>query len=123
VSSGAPAEIKGKAQRFQMPISLITCSAGTGPSAGALNRFGDTTNARAYPAGQTLGQTANFRQTAPKIHVSPGFAAYFGPPPPKRISTPMRGGARDGRGQTGLAANFRQTAPEIHASLVSPKVA
>src|ERR1035437_2848640 len=109
-----------------MPISLITCGAGVGPCAGALNRFGDTTNARAYPAGQTLGQTANFRQTAPKIHVSPGCAAYFGPPPPKRISTLMRGGARGGRGrrgQTGLAANFRQTAPEIHASLVSPRVA
>src|ERR1017187_9845770 len=29
---------------------------------------------RVYPAGQTLGQTANFRQTAPEIHVSPGFA-------------------------------------------------
>jgi hypothetical protein len=28
-----------------------------------------------YPAGQTLGQTANFRQSAPEIHVSPGFAA------------------------------------------------
>jgi hypothetical protein len=27
-----------------------------------------------YPAGQTLGQTANFRQSAPEIHVSPGFA-------------------------------------------------
>src|ERR1019366_1857027 len=27
------------------------------------------------PAGQTLGQTANFRQTASEIHVSPGFAA------------------------------------------------
>src|ERR1035438_3710826 len=37
------------------------------------------TNARAYPEGQTLGQTANFRQTAPEIHVSPGFAAYRGP--------------------------------------------
>jgi hypothetical protein len=31
VSSGAPAEIKGKAQRFQMPISLITCGAGVRP--------------------------------------------------------------------------------------------
>src|ERR1039457_5507938 len=40
------------------------------------NRFGSTTNAQAYPAGQTLGQTANFRQTAPEIHVSPGFAAH-----------------------------------------------
>jgi hypothetical protein len=28
-----------------------------------------------YPAGQTLGQTANLRQTAPEIHVTPGFAA------------------------------------------------
>jgi hypothetical protein len=27
----------------------------------------------AFPAGQTLGQTANFRQTAPEIGVSPGF--------------------------------------------------
>ena len=51
------------------------------------NRFGGTTNARAYPAGQTLGQTANFRQTAPEIHVSPGFAAHFCPAPPKRLST------------------------------------
>jgi uncharacterized protein (DUF2062 family) len=34
---------------------------------------------RAYPAGQTLGQTANFRQTAPEIHVSPGFAAPLPP--------------------------------------------
>ena len=41
------------------------------------NRFGSTTNAQAYPAGQTLGQTANFRQTAPEIHVSPGFAAHY----------------------------------------------
>jgi hypothetical protein len=40
----------------------------------ARDRFGGTTDARAYPAGQTLGQTANFRQTAPEIHVSPGFA-------------------------------------------------
>src|ERR1035441_5659335 len=39
------------------------------------NRFGSTTDAETYPAGQTLGQTANFRQTAPEIHVSPGFAA------------------------------------------------
>src|ERR1035437_2936751 len=35
VSSGAPAEIKEKAQRFQMPISLITCGAGVGPCARA----------------------------------------------------------------------------------------
>src|ERR1017187_4755859 len=41
------------------------------------NGFGSTTNARTYPAGQTLGQTANFRQTAPEIHVSPGFAAHY----------------------------------------------
>jgi len=33
---------------------------------GVRNRFGGTTNARAYPAGQTLGQTASFRQTAPE---------------------------------------------------------
>jgi hypothetical protein len=39
------------------------------------NRLASTTNAETYPAGQTLGQTANFRQTAPEIHVSPGFAA------------------------------------------------
>jgi hypothetical protein len=31
--------------------------------------------------GQTLGQTANFRQTAPEIHVSPGFAAHSYPAP------------------------------------------
>src|ERR1017187_7438769 len=45
------------------------------------------TNARAYPEGQTLGQTANFRQTAPEIHVSPGFAAYRGPPPRSHASS------------------------------------
>jgi hypothetical protein len=39
--------------------------------------FGSTTNARTFPAGQTQGQTANFRQTAPEIHVSPGFAARY----------------------------------------------
>src|SRR5664279_1356425 len=52
-----------------------------------LTVLGDTTNG-GYPAGQTLGQTANFRQTAPEIHVSPGFAACFRPPPSKR---PARG--------------------------------
>ena len=30
---------------------------------------------RGGPAGQTLGQTGNFRQSAPEIHVSPGIAA------------------------------------------------
>jgi hypothetical protein len=30
----------------------------------------------AHPAGQTLGQTANFLQTAKETHVSPGFAAH-----------------------------------------------
>ena len=35
------------------------------------DRFRSTTNAGTYPARQTLGQTANFRQTAPEIHVSP----------------------------------------------------
>jgi hypothetical protein len=30
-----------------------------------------------YPVGQTLGQTANFRQTAPEIGVSPGFASSY----------------------------------------------
>ena len=44
----------------------------------------------AFPMGQTLGQTANFRQTAPKIGVSPGFAAYRGPPPPKQLDTRSR---------------------------------
>src|SRR5260370_32598203 len=44
------------------------------------------------------GQTANFRQTAPEIHVSPQFAECL----------PWAN-----RGQT---ANFRQTAPEIHVS-------
>src|ERR1035437_463255 len=34
---------------------------------GMLKSVGDTTNARAHPAGQTLGQTPNFRQTAPEI--------------------------------------------------------
>src|ERR1017187_10488612 len=42
-----------------------------------LNRFGDTTNGGAYPAGQTLVQSPNFRQTAPEIRGCPGFAAYF----------------------------------------------
>src|ERR1035437_5855248 len=101
-----------------MPISLITCGARVGPCAGALNRFGDTTNARAYPAGQTLGPTANFRQNAPKIHVSPGVAAYFGPTPPKRIRTLTGGG---GKGGTERPVLFSQKpAPKIHASLVSP---
>src|ERR1035437_6290265 len=31
-----------------------------------------------HPAGQTLGQTAKFRQTAPGIHVCPGFATTLG---------------------------------------------
>jgi uncharacterized protein len=55
MSLGAPAEIKGKAQRFQRPISLITCGAGAGPCAGAGGRAGKE--------GQT-GLAANFRQTA-----------------------------------------------------------
>ena len=40
--------------------------------------------------GQTLGQTANFRQTAPEIDVSPGFAAHRGPPTPKTVKHASR---------------------------------
>src|SRR5450759_3475572 len=40
-----------------------------------------------YP-GQTLGQTANFRQTAPEIGVSPGFAAIVQKEPPAKRSRP-----------------------------------
>jgi amino acid adenylation domain-containing protein len=39
----------------------------------ALDRSGGRDERAAYTAGQTLGQTANYRQTAPVIHVSPGF--------------------------------------------------
>src|ERR1035441_6239571 len=66
------------------------------PSQRVRNRFGGTTNARAHPSGQTLGQTANFRQTAPEIHVSPGLAAHFCPAPPKRLSAPSQPGIAAG---------------------------
>src|ERR1035441_7562563 len=62
-----------------------------GGGSGMLNRFGDTTNARAYPAGQTLVQSPSFRQTAPEFRDCPGFAAYFGTPPPRRLSSRARG--------------------------------
>ena len=54
------------------------------PAAGwerVLNRFGDTTDGGAYPAGQTLVQSPKFRQTAPEIRDCPGFVAYFGTTP------------------------------------------
>jgi hypothetical protein len=57
-------------------------------NAGVLNRLGGQEQRGAYPVGQSLGQTANFLQTAQEIHVSPGFAAYFGQPSPRRLSTP-----------------------------------
>ena len=55
MSLGAPAEIKGKAQRFQRPISLITCGAGRGHARGCARRT--------RKEGQT-GLAADFRQTA-----------------------------------------------------------
>src|ERR1035438_1858051 len=50
----------------QLYLELRNCVKG-------IDSFGDRANARAYAVGQTLGQTANFRQSAPEIHVSPGF--------------------------------------------------
>src|ERR1017187_5788914 len=41
---------------------------------GVLNRLGGQEQRGAYRVGQTLGQTANFLQTAQEIHVGPGFA-------------------------------------------------
>src|ERR1035441_8076081 len=46
---------------------------------------------RLYPAGQTLGQTAKFRQTTPEIGVSPGFATHFRPACPKTVKDPRSG--------------------------------
>src|SRR5450759_1326847 len=66
------------------PLYEIATRRGAGR---VLNRFGGNDERGAYPVGQTLGQTANFRQTAPEIHVSPGFAAHSYPAPPKRLST------------------------------------
>src|ERR1035441_7010845 len=42
----------------------------------------------ACPVGRTLGQTAKFRQTAPEIGVSPGFATHFRPALPKTVKHP-----------------------------------
>jgi hypothetical protein len=56
-----------------------------------VNRLGDTTNGGAYPAGQTLVQSPKFRQTAPEIRDCPGFAAYFGTPPPITVEHPAQG--------------------------------
>src|ERR1035441_10207509 len=44
----------------------------------------------ACPVGRTLGQTAKFRQTAPEIGVSPGFATHFRPALPKTVKHPPR---------------------------------
>src|ERR1017187_10715372 len=46
----------------QLYIELRNCVKG-------IDSFGDRANARAYAVRQTLGQTANFRQSAPEIHV------------------------------------------------------
>src|ERR1039457_483475 len=55
---------------------------------------------RLYPAGQTLGQTAKFRQTAPEIGVSPGFATHFRPACPKTVKDPV-GRRSNAEAQTG----------------------
>src|ERR1017187_5320073 len=42
----------------------------------------------AFPVGQTSGTDSQFpANCAGKLGVSPGFAAYSGPPPPKPLST------------------------------------
>src|ERR1022692_2440841 len=49
---------------------------------GRLTALG-TRRTRSLSVGQTLGQTAKFRQTAPEIGVSPGFATHFRPALPQ----------------------------------------
>src|ERR1035441_9843389 len=59
----------------------MTESGGSCPSVPTLRNgifilYGEPAGARLRSRGQTLGQTANSRQKAPEIHVSPGFAAH-----------------------------------------------
>src|ERR1017187_3874905 len=61
---------------------------GPGERRWVLNRFGETTNGQPVPLGKPWGQTAKFRQTAPEIGVSPGFATHFRPAFPKTVKHP-----------------------------------
>src|ERR1035441_9752892 len=60
---------------------------GASGGSGCLTFWGDDERA-ACPVRQTLGQTAKFRQTAPEIGVSPGFATHFRPAFPKTVKHP-----------------------------------
>src|ERR1035438_10102679 len=50
-----------------------------------LNRFGGHDERAAYPAGQTLGQTASFRQTAPETWCQSRVCGAFLPSAPKTV--------------------------------------
>src|ERR1019366_4366386 len=56
-------------------------------SSRVLNRFGETWPGMAFPVGQTLGQTASFRQTAPETRCQSWVCDAFPPSAPKRLST------------------------------------
>src|ERR1019366_5813828 len=57
---------------------------------GVLNPVWGDDERAACPVSQTLGQTAKFRQTAPEIGVSPGFATHFRQAFPKTVKQPGR---------------------------------
>src|ERR1039457_4891941 len=67
--------------------------------------LGDTENAGAYPVGQTLGQTASFRQTAPETRCQSRVCGVSEPLPPRRLSTLGAGASH--------AGSFRRLLPEL----------
>jgi hypothetical protein len=73
-------------------VALVHGGSGLGP-AGCLSYSRLVRRTREFGVdggGQTLGQTAKFRQTAPEIGVSPGFATHFRPALPKTVKHPGR---------------------------------
>src|ERR1035441_5666495 len=53
-----------------------------------LNRFGETWPGMAFPVGQTLGQTASFRQTAPETWCQSRVCGVSRPASPKTVKHP-----------------------------------
>src|ERR1017187_5421067 len=56
---------------------------------GGLNGFGGTRPGEAFPVGQTLGQTASFRQTAPETWCQSRGCGVSRPASPKTVKHPV----------------------------------
>src|SRR5450759_1444435 len=97
--SGFPSRLK---RRLGRSLLNLVAHLFRGHYTRVLNGFGGTRPGEAFPVGQTLGQTASFRQTAPETWCQSRVCGVSRPASPKTVKHPADCGSLPRSGSPGI---------------------